>query len=305
MGAKMSAAEVWTVGRLLNWTSDYLKQRGADSPRLDAELLLAHALGCQRIDLYTSFERVPDESQRAEFRRLVCARAQGTPVAYLLQRREFFSLDFRVTADVLIPRPETELLVVRLLELARAMRGGKGLQIADVGTGSGCIAICAARELADCRITAIDISPAALAVAGENARRHGVGERIELVESDLFAAVDAGRRFDLVVSNPPYVSQQEWQRLATEVRDHEPRLALVAGPEGTEVIQRLIGQAVERLRPGGWLLMEINPALHQRVLALLAAEPLLEAGPTTRDLARLPRVVAAKRKHPLADLPGN
>jgi len=295
----MSEQEVWTVGRLLQWTADYLKQRGADSPRLDAELLLARALGCRRIDLYTGYEDVPDEAQRAEFRRLVVERARGTPVAYLLEMREFFSLDFRVNSDVLIPRPETELLVVRLLELAREMRGGRGLEIADVGTGSGCIAVCAARELPDCRVTALDISPAALSVARENALRHGVGERIELVESDLFAALTPERRFDLVASNPPYVSQQEWRRLAPDVRDHEPLVALVAGPQGTEIIERLVAQAVERLRPGGGLLMEINPVLHERVLELLKSQPLLEVGPTTRDLARLPRVVEAVKRQSL------
>ncbi len=292
----MSEQEVWTVGRLLQWTTNYLKQRGADSPRLDAELLLARALGCRRIDLYTGYERVPDEPQRAEFRHLVRARAGGKPVAHLLETREFFSLDFHVTADVLIPRPETELLLVRLLECARAMRAGRGLEIADVGTGSGCVAVCAARELPDCRFTAIDISPAALEVARGNARRHGVLERIELVESDLFAAVGPERRFDLVVSNPPYVSQQEWRHLAPDVREHEPLVALVAGPQGTEIIERLVAEAVERLGPGGRMLMEINPALHQRVIELIAAQPLLELGPTTRDLARLPRVVEALRR---------
>jgi len=303
MGTAMSEQEVWTVGRLLQWTTDYFKQRGADTPRLDAELLLAHALGCQRIDLYTSFHRVPDEAQRAEFRRLVSARAAGTPVAYLLQTREFFSLEFRVTADVLIPRPETELLVVRLLELARrrdATADRQPLEIADVGTGSGCIAVSAARHLPDARITAIDISPAALAVARENALRHEVAERIELVESDLFSAVDPRRRFDFVVSNPPYVGQHEIDQLAPEVRDHEPRVALVAGPRGTEVIERLIPQAAERLRPGGHLLMEINPMLHEQIVELFEARPELHTGPTIRDLARLPRVVEAVKRAELA-----
>ncbi|MBU4272963.1 MAG: peptide chain release factor N(5)-glutamine methyltransferase [Planctomycetes bacterium] len=322
----MSSAEPWTVGRLLQWTTDYLKERGADSPRLDAEVLLARALGCRRIELYTRFDEQPGDESRAAFRALVRRRAEGAPVAYLVGRREFFSLSFRVTPEVLIPRPETELLVVAALDLAkdhgegrRGMGDDRGLgtlvpsdvcgetesrkqttdhylSIADVGTGSGCIAVCLAKHLPTCRVTAIDTSPAALAVAEENARQHGLAERIEFVESDLLAALPDGGKFDFVVSNPPYVAEGEWAGLAPDVRDFEPRGALVAGPRGTEVIERLIPQAAERLRPGGHLLMEIGPAIHDAVCSLLNADGRFEVGPTIKDLARLPRVVQAKRR---------
>lgn len=292
----MSDPEVWTVGKLLQWTTGYLKDRQADSPRLDAEVLLAEALGCRRIELYTAFDQQPDEAARTVFRGLVRRRAEGTPVAYLVGRREFYSLSFRVTPDVLIPRPETELLVVALLDLARSRPVGKPVTIADVGTGSGIIAVCAAKHLPNCRVTAIDVSPAALGVAQTNAAEHGVGERIELIESDLFAAVEAGRRFDFIVSNPPYVSSAEMETLAREVKDHEPSVALLAGEQGTEVIQALIAQAAERLMPGGHLLIEIGPAIHDAVRSLLEADDRLEPGPTIKDLARLPRVVQAMRK---------
>jgi release factor glutamine methyltransferase len=295
----MSSSEPWTVGRLLQWTADYLKGHGSESARLDAEVLLAHALGCQRIELYTSFEEVPAEAARKAFRELVRRRAEGTPVAYLVGRREFYSLCFRVTPDVLIPRPETELLVVAALDLAKASGKGGGLgtsvpSIADVGTGSGIIAVCLAKHLPGYRITAIDISPAALAVAQENARQHGVSERIEFFQSDLFAAVPADRRFDIIVSNPPYVTAAELDGLAADVRKFEPRVALLAGPRGTEVIERLIAQSADRLLPGGHLLMEISPTIHDAVRALFEADSRFALSPTIKDLARLPRVMQAR-----------
>jgi release factor glutamine methyltransferase len=292
----MPQTEAWTVGRLLQWTTDYLKAHGADTPRLDAEVLLAQALGCRRIELYTAFEEVPGEQPRAAFRELVRRRAEGTPVAYLVGRREFYSLSFQVTPAVLIPRPETELLVVALLDLAEARGAEAALQIADVGTGSGIIAVCAAKHLPHCHVTAIDVSPAALQVAGQNAEEHGVADRIELVESDLFAALAADRQFDFVVSNPPYVTTAEMQSLATDVRKFEPATALVAGETGTEVIAALIPQAAQRLLPGGSLLVEISPMIHDAVRGLLEADGRFQPPTTIKDLARLPRVVQAVRK---------
>ncbi len=292
----MASSEAWTVGRLLGWTTDYLKKHGSEAPRLDAEVLLAEALGCERIQLYANFEAMPSDGERAAFRDLVRRRADGTPVAYLVGHREFYSLPFRVTPDVLIPRPETEFLVITLLDLARARAEGDDITVCDVGTGSGILAVCAAKHLARARVLAIDVSPAALEVARTNVREHGVEDRVELLESDLFAAVPAERRFDFVVSNPPYVTPAEMESLAPEVRDFEPHTALVAGQRGTEVIESLIPQAVERLVPGGHLLVEISPMLHDAVRSLLAADDRLEPGPTVKDLARLPRVMQARRK---------
>jgi release factor glutamine methyltransferase len=292
----MPQTEAWTVGRLLLWTTDYLKGSGSATPRLDAEVLLAEALGCRRIELYTRFDEVPEQTPRAAFRELVRRRAAGAPVAYLVGRREFYSLSFRVTPDVLIPRPETELLVVTLLDLAKSRSPAEPVAVADVGTGSGIIAVCAAKHLPGSRVTAIDISPAALRLARANAADHGVQGQIEFVESDLFTAVAPGRRFDFVVSNPPYVATAELAGLALEVRQFEPHQALVAGPQGTEVIEALIPQAAERLNPGGHLLMEVSPMIHDAVRSLLAADNRFQPGPTVKDLARLPRVVQAAKR---------
>ena len=274
-----------------------LKQRGCESPRLDAEVLLAEARGCQRIELYTAFHESPGEEVRGAFRELVRRRAAGVPVAYLVGRREFYSLSFLVTPDVLIPRPETELLVVELLDLLKPRQGGKeAADVVDVGAGSGVIAVCAAKHAPHCRVLAVDSSPAALAVARENARRHGVADRIEFAEGDLLTAVPDDRRFDFVVSNPPYVSDSELAQAAPEVRDHEPRAALAAGPTGVEVIARLTPQAAERLRPGGWLILEISPMIERQVHDCIAASGQFQTPLTVRDLAGRPRVVKAQRR---------
>ncbi len=294
----MTAEAPWTIGRLLTWTADYLGQNGSESLRLDAESLLAHARECQRIELYTAFDEPAPDVLRTAFRELVRRRAEGTPVAYLVGRKEFYSLSFRVTPDVLIPRPETELVVVTLLDRVKESRtasGEKEITIADVGTGSGILAICAARHIPNSRVTALDISPSALEVARSNAAEHQVADRIELLESDLFAAVEPKRRFDFIISNPPYVSNQEMEELPTDVRDYEPHGALLAGERGTEVIERLAEEAIERLAPGGWLLVELSPMIAQAVERLFDGREQWERRPTIKDLANLPRVLQVRR----------
>jgi release factor glutamine methyltransferase len=287
----------WTIGRLLEWTTDYLKQHGSESPRLEAEVLLAHARGCKRIELYTSFVDPASEELRTRFRDLVRRRGEGMPVAYLVGHREFFSLDFRVTSDVLIPRPETEFLVMAVLDHIKAnWAAAESIAVADIGTGSGIVAIAVARQAPKAHVTALDISPAALAVATDNAERLQVSARIELVESDLFAGLPPERSFDIIASNPPYVSTSEMAALPREVKAYEPELALAAGPTGTAVIERLIPQAAQRLQSGGSLLLEISPMLQQRVESLIGAEERLTLGTTIKDLANLPRIVQARRK---------
>jgi release factor glutamine methyltransferase len=294
MADEKTTTDAWTVGRLLTWTTDFLKGKGADSPRLDAEVLLAHARGCKRIELYTAFEEEPTEAVRTAFRELVGGRAKGTPVAYLVGQREFFSLNFDVTPDVLIPRPETETLVVRAIDLAK-QHGGE-LRIADVGTGSGIIAVTMAKQVKKSQVMAIDVSPAAIEVAKRNAEKHGVADRVQFVESDLFSKVAVDKKFDLLLSNPPYVASEEMTTLQADVRDHEPHLALDGGKLGTEIIERLIPQAAERLNPGGWLLIEVGAENAGRVEELVRGNPTFELAETIKDIANLPRVVQAKRK---------
>jgi release factor glutamine methyltransferase len=290
-----TGGDAWTVGRLLAWTTEWLTTRGCDSPRLEAEVLLAHARGCRRIELYTAFDTPVEEAQRSRFRGLVKRRGEGEPVAYLVGEKEFFSLPFRVSPAVLVPRPETEGLVVRALDLAREMagRGTAAPRIIDVGTGSGAIAITLAKRLPEARIMATDISSAALAVARDNAARLGVSDRVTFVEGDVLDDPAAAGPWDIIVSNPPYVREDEFAALPRDVRDYEPRGALVAGPTGVEVIARLVEAAAKRLAPQGWLLIETGPAVAQASEAVIAATPGLASRPTLPDAAGRPRILQA------------
>jgi len=288
----MTETDIWTIGRLLAWTTEYLGRHGSESPRLDAEVLLAHVRSCPRIALYTTFDEAPDESQRTLFRELVKRRSQGAPVAHLVGYKEFYSLRFRVTPDVLIPRPETETLVLTLLD---AIASRPAPRVVDVGTGSGAIAVAVARQAPLAQVTAIDISPAALVVAAENAGAHGVEGRVTLVRSDLLAGLPAEAAFDVVASNPPYVTDAEMLTLPRDVRDFEPHLALRAGPRGVDVIERLIPQAAERLLPGGSLLIEISPMIRQDVAALLAGDERFAPPTFHKDPSGKIRVVHSRR----------
>jgi release factor glutamine methyltransferase len=294
MGLKrkhLMANETWTIGRLLEWTASYLAQKSAESPRLDAEVLLAHSLGCKRIELYTRFEELANDDARQGFRELVRQRVEGCPVAYLVGRKEFFSLELEVNRDVLIPRPDSESVVVECL---RALRERPEAAALDVGTGSGNLAIAIAHRHPTARVTTIDVSAAALAVARRNAVKHGVGDRIRFLEGDLFAPLAEGERFDLIVSNPPYIPRTDIAGLESGVRDYEPHLALDGGADGFVMFDRLIQEAPRHLKPGGWLVIEIGAP--QEVPARQRIEALggYALAKTVRDSAGHPRVLIAR-----------
>lgn len=281
---------VWTVLELLRWTTDYFKQAGIESARLDAEVLLAHALEVERLRLYLDFEKPVLAAERDRFRALVQRRARDrVPVSLLLGEREFWSLDLRVGPDVLTPRPETETLVEAALVKARER--DERLRILDLGTGSGAIALALASELPLADITATDLSQPALQIATENADHLHTRERIRFLAGDLFEPV-ASERFDLVVSNPPYVARNDAASLPPEL-SHEPEMALFAGADGLDVIRRLVAEAGDHLSPGGWLLMELGPEQIETVEQALVLAGFAE---TERhfDLARRPRVVGAR-----------
>lgn len=294
MVGERASDDVWTVGRLLNWTTDWLNQKGSEYPRLDAEVLLAFVRNCPRIALYTAFDVPVNEEERSRFRGLVKRRGEGEPVAYLVGSREFFSLPFTVNPAVLVPRPETEQLVIRVLDLCRS--AGRP-RIIDVGTGSGAIVVTLAKRLPQAECVATDISSEALAVAHDNAKRHGVADRITFVACDLLADPRAEGPWDVIVSNPPYVREDEFDALPRDVRLHEPRSALVAGPTGVEVVEGLAAAAAERLLPGGWLVVEVGPSTAAAAEGVIAAEQALCPEPTLKDIAGLPRVVQARRRY--------
>jgi len=289
----------WTIGRIIEWTRGFFEKKDIAQPRLEAEILLAHVLGRERIDLYLKYDEPVADEPRAEFRELVRRRADHEPTRYLVGTCEFMSLAMKVTPDCLIPRPETEMLVEEVLRRAKT-RGptpADAVAAIDLCTGSGCVAVSLAVHLPGSRVVATDVSAAALAVAQANAEAHGVADRVALLEGDLYDALDAAdaQPADFLLANPPYVTEAEWQGLAPEIREHEPRGALVAGPRGTEVIERIVKGARAYLRPGATLLVEI--AAGQGAAAAEAASGVrgLTDVKILKDYAGLDRILAACR----------
>ena len=281
-------ADTWTIQRLLQWTTEYFQRKALDSPRLTSELLLSHALGCDRVRLYMDFDRPLNKDELSTFRSLVERRAEGEPTHYLLGRREFYGRPFRVDPRVLIPRPETELLVEAVL--AR-LPSETSFPVLDLCAGSGCIAATLAAERTGLSVVAVEIDPGALEVARENVQALGVAERVELLQGDLFAPVSS-RTFAAVVSNPPYVATAKIAGLMPEVQ-REPRSALDGGPDGLAIVRRIVREAGRHLAPGGWLALEIGEEQGPALLTLLT-EAGLKEGRIERDLAGLDRVGLAR-----------
>ncbi|MCG8588113.1 MAG: peptide chain release factor N(5)-glutamine methyltransferase [Proteobacteria bacterium] len=281
----------WTVLELLRWTSEHFASKGIETARLDAECLLAHALGTTRLKLYVEFEKPVLEEERARFRELVRRRAaERVPVSQLLGEKEFWSLPFQVTPDVLTPRPDTETLVEAALALAPETEAP--LRILDLGTGSGAIALSLATERPKAHVVAIDTSEAALQIAAQNADRLRLSDRVRFAAGDLFEPV-RGEEFDLVVSNPPYLARAEAAGLPPELA-HEPEAALFAGDDGFAVLAPLVDQVGEVLAPGGAFAVEAGSEQVEAV-AERCRRVGLEAVEVRRDLARQPRVVVARR----------
>lgn len=279
--------ETWTVLKIVQWTEDYFREKGIAEPRLDAQILLADQLGVDRVGLYLNFDRPLSGEELAAFRGRVSRRVRHEPVQYILARTEFWSLPFRLTPAVLIPRADTEVLVEEALQRAAA-----DAAILDVGTGSGAIAIALAHERPAATVTAFDLSAEALAVAAENAQLNGVAERVVCARGDL-AELPAGP-FDLIVSNPPYIPAGEIATLMPEVRDFEPHLALDGGADGLDAVRHLVRQAPERLRPGGWLLVEIGAGQAAATTELFLQGGLVDVF-ARDDYAGIPRVVGGRK----------
>jgi release factor glutamine methyltransferase len=280
--------ERWTVLKILQWTADYFAGKEIASARLEAELLLAATLDMDRVGLYVNFERPLDSSELAAFREQVQRRAKGEPVQYILGETEFWSLPFTVSPAVLIPRADTEVLVEEALSRIEGP-----VHLLDVGTGSGAIAVAMAHEKPEIQVTALDCSEEALHVARGNAERNGVAERVSCLAGDL-AELPPGP-FAMVVSNPPYIPTADCEQLMTEVRDHEPRLALNGGEDGLTAYRQLTSQSGEILLPGGWLLVEVGIGQAEDVVALFEAAGLAEIK-SRDDYAGIPRVVAGRKK---------
>ena len=283
--------ETWTTRRLLDWTAAHLESRGVESPRLSAEMLLAHVLSIPRIRLYMDLDRPASSLERSAFRELVERAAGHEPVQYLMGTAPFFSLMFNVDRRVLIPRPSTETLVEHIIQHARRTPGFANPLIADIGTGSGAIAVSLAKNMPDARIIATDVAAEILELARENAQRHGVADRVEFRHGNLFEPL-AGERFAYIVSNPPYISDAEWSQVPANLH-HEPQGALRAGADGLDVLRPLIAGAGERLARPGQFVVEIAASQKQAVLDLAAANPALRHPRVLADHERLPRMLLA------------
>ena len=284
----MPEKEIWTTLKVLTWTKEFLAAKGVDNARLEAEWMLCAATGLDRVGLYLNFEKPLNDAELADYRAMVARRAKREPLQHILGTQEFCGLEFEVTPDVLIPRHDTETLVN---EAVSRMPGARS--ILDIGTGSGCIAVALARQFPAAVVTATDISEAALAVARRNAEKHGVA--IEFLLGSLFVPLD-GCRFDLIVSNPPYIPTHDIDGLEPEVRDFDPHGALDGGADGLDFYRSLIPVAEEHVNPDGWLLLEVGLGQADDVSKLYRETGGYGQPFTVLDHGGIERVVGAQRK---------
>ena len=298
--------ETWTVLKIIQWTTEYLKGKGIDNPRLDSEVLLAHLLRLDRVGLYLNFDRPLSRYELSSFREIVKRRGSREPLQYITGHQEFWSLDFKVTPDVLIPRPDTEILVEEALKAVRRetldvrRQNQLPFTILDLCTGSGCIAISLAHELKDAVVYAVDTSEAALSIARENAEKNGVRDRVIFLQGDLYEAltsyVSRLTSYDIIVSNPPYIKNIDIPNIQPEVRDYEPRMAVDGGTEGLGFYKRIVADAPNHLSPHGWLMVEVGEGQADAVSKMMADTGAFESISTVKDLAGIERVVKAHKK---------
>ncbi len=288
--------ETWTITKLLNWVTQYLTEKGIDSPRLSAELLLSYVLGLKRIELYTQHNKVVEKPELDKLRELVRRAGQNEPIAYLVGKTEFYSMELNVTPDCMIPRPETELLVQRAIEFLRTRNGTQ--YVCDLCTGSGCIAAAITKNFPNVQTIATDICDAALAVAAANVEKHRLQDKIKLLSGDLFDPIipqlDVGK-FDLIVCNPPYVSSDEYEKLDINVKDYEPRLALFAGEDGLDIYRRIIDKVDSFLKLDAALILEIGYAQGPAIKELLEETEVFNEIKIEKDFHDNDRIVTAKK----------
>lgn len=288
-----------TVSSLVQWASQMLRMHGVDSPRLDAEVILSHLLGCNRINLYVNPEKPVENILAIRYQKAIQKRAQRVPLHYITHHAEFMSLDFYVDERVLIPRPETELIVEAVMKRVHAMPKEREIVLVDIGVGSGNIAIALAKKIDTIRIFAGDISPDALAVARINAQRHAVLDKITFLCGDIFQPLEGleiESKIDFIVSNPPYIASDEFHTLQKEVRDHEPYTALISGQDGLGIFQRIIAQAKRWLRSGGYLIFEVGERQAQQVAHLIQDTGCFKKPECIKDYQYIDRIVIAQRE---------
>jgi release factor glutamine methyltransferase len=291
--------KAWTIGELLKVSADYLKQKGIDSPRLSAEILLAHQLHLTRVKLYLQYDQPLTEPEVEGYRALVRRRLSREPVQYITGTQEFWSMEFIVNPSVLIPRPETEVLVEQAVSLRKEDPNlqKEGVNLLDLGTGCGALAVALAREFEKALICATDFSEEALRVARRNAERLDVKDRIEFKCGDLFAPfARKAARFDMILSNPPYISTEAFETLSPEVRDHEPKSALDGREQGMYYITRILKEAAGYLVPGGWILVEMDPEQTSKAIRVIEETGQFTEHRRVQDYSHRYRMVMARKK---------
>lgn len=288
----------WTIGELLKVTAGYLKDKQIENPRLTSEVLLSHQLNISRIAIYLNLDQPLNDSEISGYRELVRRRLLREPVQYITGLQEFWSLEFKVDPKVLIPRPESEILIEEAIALFETTSDHEDQthKILDMGTGCGALAIALAKEIRNSQIWATDLSQGAVNIARQNAEKHGVLDKIEFSQGNLWQPLmDEGATFNLIVSNPPYVKAEEYNHLPPEVRDHEPRIALDGGKGGVYYIQKIIEGSPDFLDPGGWLLLEMSPDQTSRALKMLASTDAFENMSQIKDYSHRYRAVCAQK----------
>ena len=285
---------VWTIIKILDWTKQYFADRGVENPRLDAEVLLCAVLQCERIKLYMDFERPLTGAELSQYKKYVARRGQHEPLAYILGEKEFMRNSFKVTPATLVPRPETELLVESLIKVARGLKADGDVKILDIGTGSGAIIVSLLDYLPNAKGVGVDISVDALIVAEENSRRIGVRERAGFMQSDLFSRIPADKKFDIIVSNPPYIPAADIAGLAKDVQK-EPRGALDGGADGLDFYRRIISEAMDHMTDEGILAFEVGINQAQ-VVAELCRKAGFKATAIRKDYADIERMVFAVKE---------
>lgn len=290
--------KTWTILRLLNWTSQYFSENGIENPRLDAEVLLAHSLRTNRLRLYLNYDKPILKGELREYKKLIKRRIRREPLQYITGYQEFWSLNLKVTKGVLIPRPETEILVEEALKTFPQNESfDKTINILELGTGSGAVAIALAKELQRGSIVATDISDIAIKTARENAKVHGLEEQITFLKGSLFEPVrERIGTFNLVISNPPYIPIEDFRDIQPEVRDFEPRISLNGGKEGLKFYRQIFSQIGRYLAKDGWVILELGKGQAEKVTRLI--ELTGEFNPTSivKDFSGIERVVKAQKK---------
>jgi len=290
--------KAWTVLRVLNWTSQYFDGKGIENPRLDAEVLLAHSLKAERLDLYLSYDKPLLKDELRGYKNLIKRRIKREPLQYITEHQEFWSLKFKVARGILIPRPETETLIEEALKIFPHVEPpAETINVLDLGTGSGVVAIALAKELQRGRIFATDISDIAIKLARENAGIHRLEKTITFLQGDTFHPVlEKTGYFNLVISNPPYVPSGDFKDLQPEVKDFEPRIALDGGKEGLRFHRRISSQVSRYLAKDGWLMLEVGKGQAEKVVKLIETTREFYPASFVRDLSGIERVVKAKKK---------